>query len=146
LTTETAASPTISSLLPPGGHMAGRYRAGRGFFALLLGGVVAAVSGCAPAEGAGGVVIDPDDIGGVVTGPSGPEAGVWVIAHTNALPPPFPRIVVTDDEGRYTIPDLPDAEYEVWVRGYGLTDSPRTPARPGAMLDLQSVPAASERE
>ena len=28
------------------------------------------------------VAIDNDDIGGVVTGPSGPEAGVWVIAET----------------------------------------------------------------
>ena len=28
------------------------------------------------------VPIDPDDIGGVVRGPNGPEAGVWVVAET----------------------------------------------------------------
>ena len=34
------------------------------------------------------------------------------------------RIVVTDDRGRYLVPDLPKATYDVWVRGYGLVDSP----------------------
>ena len=34
------------------------------------------------------VAIDNDDIGGVVTGPNGPEAGVWVIAETNDLADP----------------------------------------------------------
>src|SRR5215470_11319047 len=66
------------------------------------------------------------DIGGVVTGPRGPEAGVWVIAETNELPTKFVRIVVTDDQGRYLIPDLPKATYNVWVRGYGLVDSPKS--------------------
>ena len=32
------------------------------------------------------VSIDNDDIGGVVSGPNGPEAGVWVIAETTDLP------------------------------------------------------------
>src|SRR5438874_8757206 len=63
------------------------------------------------------------DIAGVVTGPNGPEAGVWVIAETHDLPTKFVRIVVTDDQGRYLIPDLPKATYTVWVRGYGLVDS-----------------------
>ena len=63
------------------------------------------------------VRIDQDDIGGVVTGPSGPEAGVWVIAETTDLPTKFAKIVVTDDQGRYVIPDLPKANYSVWVRG-----------------------------
>src|SRR5688572_25216294 len=53
------------------------------------------------------VAIDGDDIGGVVTGPRGPEAGVWVIAETTDLPTKFVRIVVTDDRGRYLVPDLP---------------------------------------
>ena len=39
----------------------------------------------------------------------GPEAGVWVIAETTDLPTKFARIVVTDDRGRYVIPDLPKA-------------------------------------
>ena len=74
--------------------------------------------------------IDSDDIGGVVTGANGPEAGVWVIAETGDLPTPFVKIVVTDDAGRYVLPDLPEAEYEVWVRGYGLVDSPGSPVAP----------------
>jgi hypothetical protein len=80
-------------------------------------------------------------IAGAVTGPSGPEAGVWVIAETTDLPTRFARIVVTDDAGRYLIPDLPEANYGVWVRGYGLVDSPRTVARPGRILDLDAVAA-----
>ena len=72
-------------------------------------------------QSAGGVLVDGDDIGGVVTGPDGPEAGVWVIAETTDLPTRFSKIVVTDDEGRYMIPDLPSATYDVWVRGYGLS-------------------------
>src|SRR5437667_4385504 len=55
------------------------------------------------------VAIDNDDIGGVVRGPNGPEAGVWVIAETTDLPTKFARIVVTDDQGRYVIPGLPRA-------------------------------------
>src|SRR5262245_3732539 len=70
------------------------------------------------------VAIDADDIGGVVTGPRGPEAGVWVIAETTDLPTKMAKMVVTDDQGRYVIPDLPKAKYKVWVRGYGLIDSP----------------------
>jgi hypothetical protein len=62
------------------------------------------------------VAIDPDDIGGVVTGADGPEAGVWVIAETDDLPTKYRKIVVTDDQGRYVLPDLPPATYDVWVR------------------------------
>ena len=65
------------------------------------------------------VAIDNDDIGGVVTGPKGPEAGVWVIAETTDLPTKYAKVVVTDDQGRYVLPDLPKAKYKVWVRGYG---------------------------
>ena len=64
-------------------------------------------------------------------GPKGPEAGVWVIAETTDLPTSFVRIVVTDDRGRYLMPDLPKATYNVWVRGYGLVDSPKAQATPG---------------
>src|SRR5262244_2679136 len=68
------------------------------------------------------VAIDNDDIGGVVTGAKGPEAGVWVIAETRDLPVRYIKIVVTDDQGRFVIPDLPTASYSVWARGYGLVD------------------------
>ena len=74
---------------------------------------------------AGSVSIDGDDIGGVVTGAKGPEAGVWVIAETRDTPTRLIKSVVTDDRGRYLVPDLPKASYDVWVRGYGLVDSPK---------------------
>ncbi|HXJ79099.1 MAG TPA: carboxypeptidase-like regulatory domain-containing protein, partial [Candidatus Methylomirabilis sp.] len=89
----------------------------------------------------GAVPIDNDDIGGVVSGPNGPEAGVWVIAETTDLPTKFARIVVTDDQGRYVVPDLPRAKYQVWVRGYGLVDSPKVAGEPGQQLNLRAVPA-----
>jgi hypothetical protein len=88
---------------------------------------------------------DKDDIGGVVTGPSGPEAGVWIIAETTELPTKYAKTVVTDDQGRYVIPDLPNANYQVWVRGYGLVDSPKVRVKPGQQLNLTAVPAPNER-
>jgi hypothetical protein len=87
------------------------------------------------------VPLDADDIGGVVTGPKGPEAGVWVIAETSDLPTKFVRIVVTDERGRYLLPDLPKAGYQVWVRGYGLVDSEKQPGTPGRALNLMAVAA-----
>ena len=72
------------------------------------------------------VAIDADDIGGVVRGPKGPEAGVWVIAETRDLPVRYIKSVVTDDQGRFVVPDLPAASYSVWARGYGLVDSDKT--------------------
>jgi hypothetical protein len=83
--------------------------------------------------------IDPDDIGGVVTSSKGPEAGVWVIAETTELPTKFRKIVVTDDRGRYLLPQLPKATYKVWVRGYGLIDSGAVIAMPGEHLALTAV-------
>src|SRR5215208_1544507 len=85
------------------------------------------------------------DIGGTVTGPKGPEAGVWVIAETNDLPTKYVKIVVTDDRGRYLIPELPKANYSVWVRGYGLVDSPKSPSAPGRTANLRAVPAPDAR-
>jgi hypothetical protein len=90
------------------------------------------------------VSVGPTDIGGTVIGASGPEAGVWVIAETTELPTKFARIVVTDDQGRYLIPDLPTADYSVWVRGYGLVDSPKVIAKPGQLLNQTAVPAPNE--
>src|SRR5262245_8655954 len=90
------------------------------------------------------VAIDNDDIGGVVTGANGPEAGVWVIAETTDLPTRYAKIVVTDDQGRYVLPDLPKAKYKVWVRGYGLADSPKVDSEPGQQLNLRATPAPNE--
>src|SRR5215510_4477155 len=71
------------------------------------------------------VSIDSDDIGGVVTSAKGPEAGVWVIVETTDLPTKFVRIVVTDDRGRYVIPDLPMASYDIWCAVTGWSIRPR---------------------
>src|SRR5205809_2540214 len=87
------------------------------------------------------VAIDPDDIGGVVTSSRGPEAGVWVIAETRDTPTRLIKSVVTDDRGRYLIPDLPKANYDVWVRGYGLVDSPKVKAAPGKQVNLSAMVA-----
>ena len=91
------------------------------------------------------VAVDPDNIGGVVTSANGPEAGVWVLAETTDFQTKFRKIVVTDDRGRYLIPDLPKANYKIWVRGYGLVDSPVT-AAPGKALALTAVVAPSARK
>jgi hypothetical protein len=103
-----------------------------------------ALPSSALAQQTAAVVIDNDDIGGVVSGPNGPEAGVWVIAETHDLPVRFIRIVVTDDKGRYVVPDLPKANYDVWVRGYGLVDSPKVKSAPGKQLNLTAVIAPNE--
>ena len=89
--------------------------------------------------------LDADDIGGIVAGPNGPEAGVWVIAETTDLPTKLAKIVVTDAQGRYLIPDLPAAKYKVWVRGYGLVDGPKAEGTPGQALNLAATPAPNAR-
>src|SRR6202790_5438159 len=108
---------------------------------------VAAVLADAPAQlnaqQSPAVSIGNTDLGGVVSGPNGPEAGVWVIAETSDLPTKMAKIVVTDDQGRYVMPDLPKANYDVWVRGYGLVDSPKVKTEPGKALDLKAVHAPS---
>ena len=90
------------------------------------------------------VAIDKNDIGGVVTGANGPEAGVWVMAETKDLGTRYIKSVVTDDQGRYVLPDLPNANYEIWVRGYGLVDSPKLRSGPGRILNLTAVTAPNE--
>jgi len=89
--------------------------------------------------------IGADDIGGVVSSSKGPEAGVWVIAETTGLATRYIKEVVTDDQGRYLIPDLPRARYSVWARGYGLTDSPKVDSEPGKRVDLNPNVAPDEK-
>jgi len=89
--------------------------------------------------------VGPDNIGGVVTSTKGPEAGVWVIAETSDFKVKFRKIVVTDDQGRYLLPELPKANFKVWVRGYGLVDSEHVDAKPGMTLALTAVIAPNER-
>ena len=76
--------------------------------ALALGSIVIVHAGQAGRAGQAAVAVDADDIGGVVTGARGPEAGVWVIAETRTLPTRLIKIVVTDDQGRFVVPDLPE--------------------------------------
>jgi hypothetical protein len=107
--------------------------------------VLAACAAQMGSEPAGGPAVRIGrDLGGVVSGPNGPEAGVWVIAETTDLPTKYAKMVVTDDRGRYVVPGLPKATYSVWVRGYGLVDSPKVRSEPGRILDLAAVPAPSE--
>jgi hypothetical protein len=106
-------------------------------------GVAAVLGACAGVETSEGINIGRSDLGGVVAGSKGPEAGVWVIAETTDLPTKYTKIVVTDDRGRYVMPDLPIASYSVWVRGYGLVDSPRVRTEPGTLLNLTAVAAPS---
>ena len=109
---------------------------------------IALAVGVAPtpvmAQQAPAVSIGATDIGGVVSGPKGPEAGVWVIAETTDLPTKMNKTVVTDDQGRYLIPDLPKANYVVWARGYGLVDSAKTTSEPGKIVNITAVPAPNE--
>src|SRR5882724_8230485 len=91
------------------------------------------------------VSIGNDDIGGVVSSAKGPEAGVWVIAETSDLRTKFVKIVVTDDGGRYVLPQLPKANYKIWVRGYGLVDSQAVQTVPGKIVNLTAVAAPNPR-
>jgi hypothetical protein len=100
---------------------------------------------CRSAGRSSRVAVNADDIGGVVTSSKGPEAGVWVIAETSDLQTKFRKIVVTDDRGRFLLPDLPKANYKVWVRGYGLVDSTPVNSGPGKTLALTAVVAPSPR-
>ena len=115
--------------------------------------VLAAATACGPGSGeepsAPGLVdvpVDARGISGVVLNGDRPEAGVWVVAETDSLPTHFQRIVVTDDHGRYLVPDLPKGNYEVWARGYGLRDSSRVPAAPGERLALAIEDARTPQE
>ncbi len=87
------------------------------------------------------ITVGSNDLGGIVRSGKGPEAGVWVIAETTDTPTRLTKIVVTDDSGRFLIPDLPKANYSVWVRGYGLVDSTKIQAAPGKTLQLTALPA-----
>src|SRR5215470_12719164 len=90
------------------------------------------------------VAIDNDDIGGVVTSTNGPEAGVWVIAETRDLGVRYIKSVVTDDRGRFVVPDLPKANYSVWARGYGLVDGPKVTSAPGKLVNVTATVAPND--
>src|SRR4030095_9477647 len=90
------------------------------------------------------VAIDNDDIGGVVTSTNGPEAGVWVIAETRDLQVRYIKSVVTDDRGKFVVPDLPKANDTIWARGYGLVDGPKVTTAPGKLVNLTATLAPND--
>jgi hypothetical protein len=107
-------------------------------FATSMGSVLEAQRAAVPTDGY---------ITGVVQGAAGPEAGVWVIAETKDLPTNFIKIVVTDDRGRFMLPELPAANYSVFVRGYGLVDSTPVQLKPGpTAVTLRATPAKTPQE
>ncbi len=108
--------------------------------------VAAAAIAVAPLHSQEPSSVDADDLAGLVRSAGGVEAGVWVIAETDDLDTRFRKIVVTDDEGRFVVPDLPEASYRVWVRGYGLVDSEAVTAEPGQTLTFEAVTAGSPQE
>ena len=108
--------------------------------------MAAALAGLAIAQKTNDAVrVGNADIAGVVTSAKGPEAGVWVIAEATDLSTKMVKIVITDDQGRYLVPELPKANYNVWVRGYGLVDSPKVQATPGNSLNLKAVVAPDKK-
>ena len=120
------------------------------FLSLVVVGVAAflavtQVSTKAQQPGAAAVKVNKDAIGGVVTSSKGPEAGVWVIAETTDLGTRYSKTVVTDDQGRYVIPELPKANYTVWTRGYGMVDSAKAKCVPGMTVNLTGVIAPSAK-
>jgi hypothetical protein len=122
---------------------------GRLYPAALASGIAAVLSAL-PAQVSAQLSVPPDvtvgasDLGGIVTSAKGPEAGVWVIAETTDLPTKFAKMVVTDDQGRYVLPELPKARYQVWVRGYGLVDSAKVDGEPGKILNLTATVAPND--
>src|SRR5438445_4299691 len=103
----------------------------------IAGNLIAARNSLHAQQQRASVQVGANDIGGVVSSGKGPEAGVWVIAETTDLPTRYLKEVVTDDSGRYLIPDLPKAKYNVWPRGYGLLDSPNVQCERGKPVDLK---------
>ncbi|MSR13266.1 MAG: hypothetical protein EXR86_01635 [Gammaproteobacteria bacterium] len=84
--------------------------------------------------------------GNVVNATGAPEAGVWVIAETTATPTPLRKIVVTDEAGKFVVPELPAVNFKMWVRGYGLVDSSPVEAAVGTQLTLKVAAAADALE
>lgn len=111
----------------------------------IAGYLITARTGLSAQQQAASVQVGANDIGGVVSSSKGPEAGVWVIAETTDLPTRYIKEVVTDDRGRYLIPDLPKAKYTLWARGYGLVDSPKVQCEPGNTIDLKPSVAPDKK-
>ena len=106
----------------------GRTRVRLGMVSVALAAAVALFAALPSAEEA--AEMPEGYIGGIVESAAGPEAGVWVIAETEELETKFAKVGVTDDEGHFVLPQMPEATYDVWVRGYGLVDSEKVKLSP----------------
>ncbi len=116
--------------------------------ALALGGLlVAGIATWGVTAGARQATMADGVIAGSVASANGAEAGVWVIAETDELETKFAKIVVTDDDGNFVLPQMPDATYDVWVRGYGLVDSEKVRLSTGQEdVQLAAVVAPTPRD
>ena len=86
-------------------------------------------------------------ITGTVQSDKGPEAGVWVIAETKETSTGLIKIVVTDDRGRFMLPELPTASYKVWSRGYGILDTAPLEMKPSATaITIKAATAKTPQE
>jgi len=109
--------------------------------------VMAAGTALAQAPQFGPRVYPEGFITGHVVSDKGPEAGVWVIAETHETNTPLIKIVVTDDKGNFTLPQMPSATYNLWVRGYGLLDSAKVEGRPGDKdIELKAETATDPKD
>ena len=97
----------------------------KGKYVWLAAGIFAVMAPLAAPQPKSNYLSPPGYITGVVQGEKGPEAGVWVIAETKEMSTNFIKIVVTDDRGRFLLPEQPVFNYKVWVRGYGWWTHPR---------------------
>src|ERR1700683_5441041 len=111
-------------------------------FVLLCACIVGLIAQQTTPDRKGGYVSPPGYISGSVQGEKGPEAGVWVIAETKDLPTNFIKIVVTDDAGKFLLPELPAVNYSVWVRVFGLVDSAPMQFKPSANAITLKVASA----
>ena len=133
----------------PVGNALWRMASGSVVASVLCAGVVGLLTGASP-EAQTSTPRGPQGyIGGTVTSSKGPEAGVWVIAETSELQTKFAKIVVTGDDGKFMLPQMPTALYNVWVRGYGLVDSTPVKAKVGdtvsLKVDLAKTPAEAAK-
>lgn len=123
-----------------------RARLGAAAGTLLVAGVIALGVTTSVVQGQNAPPAATGVITGVVTSENGPEAGVWVIAETDDLNTKLRKIVVTNDQGRFLLPELPRATYRVWARGYGLVDSTPVTATAGRDLTLTASVAKTPQE
>ena len=107
--------------------------------------IALSIVGIAAQRSSDPIAIDADDLAGIVSGPKGPEAGAWVIAETTDLPTRSHGSSSRTIAAGICCPTCPRRTLQVWVRGYGLVDSPKVQATPGKLVNLTAVVAPDAR-